>query len=840
MRLVTTSPAALLALLLVACPGKDNITVLDDTGGDGGAQDGGTPDGGTADGGTGGDGGGGDGGGGDGGGGDGGTPFPDELVWTEGPALPDCTPTTDASDRVALSGVVLTPGGPVAGHVVYDRGTGEIACAGEACSTAGATVVCTEGVISAGLIDAHNHLQYNVIPPWQHDALFEDRYDWRSDDAYWDYREAYDDIEDDYTCEIMRWAELRVLVGGGTAAVGSSGDSCIEGLVRNLDEDEGAHELDGYELYYSSGTVTDSYEDGDGDYYQGQLSSGAVDAILNHVAEGVDGSGEGELSWMLSVEMTGPGMAYVHATDATTEQLARMAVDGTSIVWSPRSNLDLYAQTTPADIAARMGVPVALGPDWTWSGSMNPAHEAACAVEYLGARGNPLSDVDLHDMITAQAARVVGLDGVLGALDEGMRADISVFAWSDQPYRAVLQSGAEDVRLVVVDGQALYGVSELVADAADSTADCETVEACTASRTLCAVSGSSGAAGMTAEELADTLAAALGRTDMPADLAYAGELHGLWDCEDSFSSCDPREGAGTAADADGDGVDDTVDLCEGWYDPRQADHDGDGWGDACDPCPLAADVTDCRHDPADIDGDGVANGADLCPWLHDDQGDRDADGHGDVCDICPDEYNPGDSACSATVDMVRNPDHEGYVGEGAVVTLEGLVVTAVSSSGYFAQDPSLSAWAGIYVYSGGSPGVDTGDVVTVTGTVTEYYGLTELTDPESTVTGSASAPAPVALANPCDAGDDGARGEELEGMLVQVEDVTVSSQNPDSPSDYGEFEVAGCLRVNDFLYDFGSQPAVGAEYDRLAGVLNYSYSHRKLEPRSAGDLEAAR
>lgn len=185
MRLVASSPAALIALLLVACPGKDNITVLDDTGGDGGAQDGGTQDGGTS----------GDGGGGDGGG-DGGTPFPDELVWTEGPALPDCTPTTESSDKVALSGVVLTPGGPVAGHVVYDRGTGGIECAGEACDTAGASVVCTEGVISAGLIDAHNHLQYNVIPPWQHDALFEDRYDWRSDDAYWDYREAYDDIEE--------------------------------------------------------------------------------------------------------------------------------------------------------------------------------------------------------------------------------------------------------------------------------------------------------------------------------------------------------------------------------------------------------------------------------------------------------------------------------------------------------------------------------------------------------------------------------------------------------------------------------------------------------------------
>jgi len=102
-------------------------------------------------------------------------------------------------------------------------------------------VVCTEGVISPGLVDAHNHLQYNITPPWQHDTVFEDRYAWQRAGAYYDYRTAYLEVSDSNNCEVMQWAELRVLVGGGTAAVGSSGNECIRGLVRNLDEDVEEH-----------------------------------------------------------------------------------------------------------------------------------------------------------------------------------------------------------------------------------------------------------------------------------------------------------------------------------------------------------------------------------------------------------------------------------------------------------------------------------------------------------------------------------------------------------------------------------------------------------------------
>ena len=771
----------------------------------------------------------------------------DTDAWTTGPALPDCAAQSGAGDLVALSGVVLAPGGAVAGVVVYSRSSGEITCVGEECDTSAADVVCTEGVISPGLIDAHDHLQYNALAPWQHEGLYSDRYEWRSDDAYWDYRAAYDGIESDLKCEIMKWAELRELVSGVTAAVGSSDDGdCIDVAVRNLDEDEDFSGIEDYALYYSASTVTDKYEDGDGDYYAGKLADGSYGAIENHVAEGVDGEARGEIDHMFSVGMEGPGQIYVHASDATTSQLARMAEKGTAIAWSPRSNLDLYANTTPADVALRLGVPVVLGPDWTWSGSANMPEELACAQEFLSARGNwgehGVNDVTLWAMATERSARALGLEGTLGSLVAGARADISVYPYSDEPYRAVIQAGSQDVSLVVLQGQALYGLPEHVSALAANPEWCESTLVCGDSsqeRLVCLRTAESGVDAQTMAEVESALIAGLAETDMPEDLAYAAELFGLWTCEQTRPTCDP--GAPSAGDEDGDGVADSADVCVGAWDPYQDDQDKDGVGDVCDPCPLVPGATDCRMDAEDIDDDGFRTEDDLCPYLYDpEQLDSDSDGQGDACDRCPDYANPGDGTCPTTLDVLSNeahPDHPGQLTEWLVTDL---IVTAVRDTyGYYAQDPTLSDFGGVFVYDRGAATVEVGDRVDVTGTYMEYNGLFELSDASTEVTGTGEVPAPISISDACDVGTDGADAERYEAMLVTVTGLSVTNENPDSPSDYNELEVNGCLRVDDLIWPSGAtwlERAVGTSYDAITGVLTYSYDNFKVLPRGSDDV----
>ncbi len=117
------------------------------------------------------------------------------------------------------------------------------------------------------------------------------------------------------------------------------------------------------------------------------------------------------------------------------------------------------------------------------------------------------------------------------------------------------------------------------------------------------------------------------------------------------------------ADADADGVPDSLDNCPYTPNTDQADADADGVGDVCDNCPVIAneDQADsdddgvgdvCRID--DQDDDGVADDLDNCPAVFNpDQADRDGDRSGDACDEdldgdgmnnetdnCPAQFNP--------------------------------------------------------------------------------------------------------------------------------------------------------------------------------------------------------
>ena len=107
--------------------------------------------------------------------------------------------------------------------------------------------------------------------------------------------------------------------------------------------------------------------------------------------------------------------------------------------------------------------------------------------------------------------------------------------------------------------------------------------------------------------------------------------------------------AGTFADADGDGVCDSDDICPGGDDNADSDNDGiPNFCDTCDgnlagqPCSdgdacTEGDVYDancnCAGTFADADGDGVCDSDDICPG-GDDNADSDNDGIPNFCDTC--------------------------------------------------------------------------------------------------------------------------------------------------------------------------------------------------------------
>ncbi len=188
--------------------------------------------------------------------------------------------------------------------------------------------------------------------------------------------------------------------------------------------------------------------------------------------------------------------------------------------------------------------------------------------------------------------------------------------------------------------------------------------------------------------------------------------------------------------------------------------------------------------------------------------------------------------------------------EGQEITISG-IVTAEFWGSYknrylFIQDSS-AAWAGIQCYEyGGWDNFDfnaasgivhtiaEGDSVSLTGTVTEYSGVTEMSNVTNvTIYGKGIVPAPV-LVTCVQVNTGGTEQEAYEGVLVKIENVTVVQEM----SLYGEWLVSDgtdTLMIDD-VWTYYYWPEVGDELAEIVGVMDYAYSTARLYPRLARDV----
>jgi hypothetical protein len=173
------------------------------------------------------------------------------------------------------------------------------------------------------------------------------------------------------------------------------------------------------------------------------------------------------------------------------------------------------------------------------------------------------------------------------------------------------------------------------------------------------------------------------------------------------------------------------------------------------------------------------------------------------------------------------------------VTITGIVTgeSYAFGSTYYVQD-APGAWNGILVYDSGRANAE-GDSVTLTGTVSEYYGMTQISDVTSYELHSqfAELPEPATVTTGMIAtGADSA--ENYEGVLVTISgDITVT----DDDLGYGEWEIddgTGPCRVDDAA-DYYYYPETGDALASVTGILHYSFDEFKLEPRLTRDIMEA-
>jgi 5-methylthioadenosine/S-adenosylhomocysteine deaminase len=176
-------------------------------------------------------------------------------------------------------------------------------------------------------------------------------------------------------------------------------------------------------------------------------------------------TGRGPIEYLAGLGILDGRMLAAHVVWPTVEEIALLARSGVGVAHCPQSNMKIAAGIAPVPAMLEAGLAIGLGTDGAASNNDLDLWEEmdTAAKLHKVASGDP-TVVDARTalrMATIDGARALGLDGELGSLEVGKRADIVVAAADGyhqtphyDPYSALVYSTkASDVRQVVVDGR---------------------------------------------------------------------------------------------------------------------------------------------------------------------------------------------------------------------------------------------------------------------------------------------------------------------------------------------------------------------------------------------------
>ena len=390
-----------------------------------------------------------------------------------GPTEPDRT--------VVLSGTVVTPARILKKAWIVIK-QGRLAQISEtAVSEPNAILVNTDDLIFPGFIDLHNHPIFAAFSRWQDHPKFNNRYEWRSSPAYAEVVErparAIEHNEQGF-CDLEEFAEVKAIIGGTTSLAGimprrppnAAAPDCVSGLARKLGLKSGLY-ADGRERIQNViGLTPRDMSEATAQEVKARLADGSLDLFLVHVAEGKasDSESASEFSLLKAGGFLGPRTAIIHGVALKKDDFREMHAAGTALIWSPRSNMELYGETADVATAFREGVSIAVAPDWAPTGSDDMLDELKYAASVSETSLNGLfSNRQLFEMSTSIAARVAGIDEKVGSLQVGLYADLFLLHRNtgystDRAFDRVIRSHPQNIDLVMVAGVPVYGSKELI------------------------------------------------------------------------------------------------------------------------------------------------------------------------------------------------------------------------------------------------------------------------------------------------------------------------------------------------------------------------------------------
>jgi len=268
----------------------------------------------------------------------------------------------------------------------------------------GAEVLDLDGhLILPGLINAHDHLEFNLYPRLGR-GPYPNAGEWA--------RDIYKPTKSPIAEHLRVPKDTRLLWGGLKNLLSGVTTVCHHNPreepvfdrnfpVRVLKQFGWAHSLE------FSANVAQRFELTPPDW-----------PFILHLGEGIDSQAKREVFDLDEMEALDGRTILTHAVGLDRRGLRLAKERGASLIWFPTSNLFLLGRTLTAGVL-RSGIPVALGSDSALTADGDLLDEIRVA-----RRVSRLPDATLYRMVTSEAARILRLRGGAGSLVAGAAADL--------------------------------------------------------------------------------------------------------------------------------------------------------------------------------------------------------------------------------------------------------------------------------------------------------------------------------------------------------------------------------------------------------------------------------
>ncbi|HEY2622045.1 MAG TPA: amidohydrolase family protein [Dyella sp.] len=264
-------------------------------------------------------------------------------------------------------------------------------------------------LIFPGLINAHDHLHVNAVPPLKAGAPFPNSYAWIEA-----FRSHFDEPE---VTAALEWPKALRLRHGALKNL-LAGTTCV------AHHDPWQSELDAPDfpvaLLRNFGW---SYALGWPDYGPPVKESFLATAVerpwMIHLAEGTDATAQAELAMLDELGCLAANSVLIHGVGLREQDIDRIIAARAAVVWCPASNLALLGKTLDPRRLFEAGR-LALGTDSRLSGARDLLEE----MRYASALGD-LGPGQLVELVTTHAARILRLPQH-GSLAPGSRADMVI------------------------------------------------------------------------------------------------------------------------------------------------------------------------------------------------------------------------------------------------------------------------------------------------------------------------------------------------------------------------------------------------------------------------------